>query len=104
MVVRPNTVKAALQLPTHNEYTTLVSEDDMKQFLTLIDFKGSLAKLGPLKRLSLRKEWNFYFDSIIRAFSNKCTNFDALSIMSQQIGHSLIFDTHFDFGKALLCL
>lgn len=30
-------------------------------------------------------------------------HFDALSIMSQQVGHSLIFDTHYDFGRISLC-
>lgn len=71
--------------------------------MTLIGYEGSLANLGQLKRPGLKKDRNLYFDCTTRAFSNKCTNFDALHIMSQQNGYSLIFYTHSDFGRILLC-
>lgn len=89
-------------MPTHDYYTFLTWDEEIRHFFNLIGYEGSLAKIGQIKRPGPRKEWNFYFDCITRAFSSKCTNFDALSIMTQQIGYSLIYDTHYDFCKVLL--
>lgn len=102
-VMTPQTVRAALQLPTQQFYNTLTGNTEMKRFLTLNRYEGSIEKLGQLKRPKLRKKWNFYFDCISGAFSNKCTNFDALHIMSQNIGYSPNCNTHYDFGRILLC-
>lgn len=101
-VMTPQTVRAALQLPTKQSYNTLTRNIEMKRFLTLTRYEGSIKKLGQLKRAKLRNEWNFYFDCITGAFSNKCTNFDALQIMSQNIGYSPICNTHYDFGRIVL--
>lgn len=78
MVVTPTTVRAALHLPNHESYTIYTGDSPMRDFFTSISYSGPLDKMGQLKRLGLRKEWNFYFDYITRAFSKNCTNFDAL--------------------------
>lgn len=65
--------------------TEWVGDEEMRQFLTLIRYEGSFAKLWKLKRHGLRKELNFYFECITRVFSNKFTNFDVLPIMSDRL-------------------
>lgn len=44
--ITPQTVRDAFYIPTHDFYTMLVGDEDMSQFLTLIGYEGSLAKLG----------------------------------------------------------
>ena len=59
-------------------------------------------KLGKLVRAKLRKEWNFYFDCIAKCFTNKSSNFDALTQTAQQIGFCLFQNTNFDFAIMIL--
>ena len=67
-----------------------------------LGYEQSLAKLGQLKRAHIRREWSFFFDCITKAFGNKCSNFDAIPIMSQHIGYAIINQTHFDFATAII--
>ena len=53
-------------------------------------------------RAKLRKEWNFYFDCIAKCFTNKSSNFDALTQTTQQIGLFLFRNTEFDFAIIIL--
>ena len=55
-----------------------------------------------MKGPHIRREWSFFFDCITKAFANKCSNFDAIPIRSQQIGYALINQTHFDYASAIL--
>ena len=50
----------------------------------------------------MRKEWNFFFDCIGKAFTNKCSNFDALTQMTQQIGYGLLHDSLYDIPSKIL--
>lgn len=45
-VVSPQTIRAALQMPIHPSYSTLIGNTEMKHFLTLIGCQGSMDKLG----------------------------------------------------------
>ena len=55
-----------------------------------------------LVRAKLRKEWNFYFYCIAKCFTNKSSNFDALTQTTQQIGFCLFQNTNFDFASMIL--
>lgn len=55
-VVSPQTVRVAVQVPTYSTYTALVEDEEMRQFLQLIGYEGSLANLGKLKWFELTKE------------------------------------------------
>ena len=79
-IVTPQTVRYALQLPTHTSYTSLIGDTEMRRFFTEIGYDKDLKNLGQLKRNGLRKEWNFLFDCITKAFNNKSSNFDAFPI------------------------
>lgn len=61
-----------------------------------------MLRLGKIIWLKFRMELNFYFDYIIRAFTSKCTNFDVINQISEQVGYSLICSTSFDFGRHIL--
>ncbi|KAL8120418.1 hypothetical protein AgCh_017557 [Apium graveolens] len=84
-VVTPGAVCKALHLPEGCTFST-VEDPVLQHLMASLGYEKSLGKLGQLKRENIRKEWSFFFDCITKAFANKCSNFDAISIMSQQIG------------------
>ncbi|XP_074332607.1 glycolipid transfer protein 2-like isoform X2 [Apium graveolens] len=84
-VVTLSTVRQALQLPEDCVYST-VDDSVLQNMMVSLGYEGTLTKLGQLKRSFIRREWSFFFDCITKAFANKCTNFDAIPIFSQQIG------------------
>ncbi|KAL8116094.1 hypothetical protein AgCh_022547 [Apium graveolens] len=95
------TIRQALQLPENKAYTT-VEEPILQNMMTSLGYERTLAKLGQLKRPYIRREWSFFFDCITKAFTNKCSNFDAIPISSQQIGYALINQTDFDYASVVL--
>ncbi|KAK1402363.1 hypothetical protein POM88_001968 [Heracleum sosnowskyi] len=101
-VVTPTTVRDALGCEDFNVFTISVGDSDLQRMMREIGYSGPLARTGNLKRPFLRKEWSFFFDCITRAFGKKCTNWDAIPIDSLQIGYSLLYGTHFDFGRLVL--
>ncbi|KAL8126807.1 hypothetical protein AgCh_013921 [Apium graveolens] len=91
----------ALHLP--EDCTFSIPEDSaLRELMAELGYEKSLTKLGQLKRANIIREWSFFFDCITKAFGNKCSNFDAIPIMSQHIGYAIINQTHFDFATALI--
>ncbi|KAL8114452.1 hypothetical protein AgCh_021347 [Apium graveolens] len=80
-----------------------VPEDSaLQELMAELGYEKSLTKLGQLKRANIRREWSFFFDCITKAFGNKCSNFDAIPILSQHIGYAIIHQTHFDFATGII--
>ena len=77
-------------------------DDDVSNWLKDIEYKGDMKRMGKLTRTKLRKEWNFFFDCLGKAFTNKCSNFDALTQVTQQIGYGLLHDALYDIPSKLL--
>ena len=102
-VVTPLTVRKALHLPEDVNFTPAVGLELLQNMMASLGYEESLASMGQLVRKHIRREWGFFFDCITKAFGNKCSNFDALPILSQQIGYSLIHSTHFDYARTILC-
>ncbi|KAL8125273.1 hypothetical protein AgCh_012817 [Apium graveolens] len=100
-VVTLATVRQALQLPENCVYST-VEETVLQNMTASLGYEKTLTKLGQLKRPYIRREWSFLFDCITKAFMNKCSNFDAIPIFSQQIGYALINKTNFYYASAVL--
>ena len=67
-----------------------------------LGYNGDTSNLGKLVRAKLRKEWNFYFDCITKCFTNKSSNFDALTQTAQQIRFCLFQNTDFDFASIII--
>ena len=101
-MVTLSTVRQALHFPEDCTFSSSVEEPALQQMMANLGYEKSLAKLGQLKRPHIRREWSFFFDCIIKAFANKCSNFDVIPIMSQQIGYALLNQTHFDYASAVL--
>ncbi|KAL8119033.1 hypothetical protein AgCh_016511 [Apium graveolens] len=77
-------------------------ESALQELMADLGYEKSLAKLGQLKRANIRREWSFFFDCITKSFGNKCSNFDAIPILSQHIGYAIIHQTHFDFATGII--
>ncbi|XP_074348798.1 uncharacterized protein LOC141687424 [Apium graveolens] len=102
-VVTPGAVRKALHLPESCQFSSAVEEPLLQQMMANLGYEQSLAKLGQLKRPYIRKEWSFFFNCITKTFANKCSNFDAIPILTQQIGYALLNLSHFDYAKTMLC-
>ena len=92
----------ALHLPQGSSNVTSFNEATMREFITQCGYSGDMSRMGRLSRTKLRKEWNFFFDCIGRYFTNKCSNYDVLNHLVQQIGYSLIHNVNFDIATHIL--
>ena len=101
-LITPDVVREALRLPQVTSFAPLYPDDEIKNFIESLGYNGETSKLGRLVRAKLRKEWNFYFDCIAKCFTNKSSNFDALTQTTQQIGFCLFQNTEFDFASMIL--
>ena len=100
--ITPDVVKEALHLPQVTSFAPLYPDDEIKNFIESLGYNGDTSKLGKLVRAKLRKEWNFHFDCIAKCFTNKSSNFDALTQTTQQIGYCFFQNTEFDFASIIL--
>ena len=101
-IITPEVVRQALKLPEVNSYAPVYPDEEIKTFIKTLGYNGDTSKLGKLIRAKLRKEWNFYFDCILKCFTNKSSNFDALTQTAQQIGYCLFNNTDFDYASLIL--
>ena len=101
-VITPEVVRQALRLPEVTSHAPLYPDEEIKSFIHSLGYNGDTSKLGKLVRAKLRKEWNFYFDCIAKCFTNKSSNFDALTQTAQQIGYCLLNNTDFDYASLIL--
>ena len=101
-VITPDVVRKALRLPQVTSFAPLYPDDEIKNFIESLGYNGDTSKLGKLVRAKLRKEWNFYFDCIAKCFTNKSSNFDALTKTTQQIGLCIFQNTEFDFASIII--
>ena len=101
-VITPDVVREALHLPQVTSFAPLYPDDEIKNFIESLGYNGDTLKLGKLVRAKLRKEWNFYFDCIAKCFTNKSSNFDALTQTTQPIGLCLFQNTEFDFASMII--
>ena len=100
--ISPATIRKALHLPEEKKFDSSVPTQTLRDMMIFLGYTASTDKMGELKRPHLCKEWSFFYDCITRAFGNKCSNFDAIPIFSQQIGYSLIHNLKFDYATSIL--
>ena len=93
----------ALRLPENN-CSAMASDEEVRQMLSDInyDVTPSSVNLGEVSRRYLRREWSYFFDSIIKVFSGKVSNFDAITTSMQLIAYSVLYDKYFDLSKLIL--
>ncbi|KAK1391747.1 hypothetical protein POM88_010803 [Heracleum sosnowskyi] len=101
--VTPAVIEEALHLPILGDNVpSVISDSTVFEFVTKLGYNGEVKRYGNLFRTKLKKECNFFFDTISRCFLNKTSNFDALPSGSLKIGYSLIHSTVFDYGSFIL--
>ncbi|KAK1380057.1 hypothetical protein POM88_026801 [Heracleum sosnowskyi] len=101
--VTPAIVEDALHLPVLGDAVPdNVPDSTLFEFVTKLGYNGEVKRYDNLFRTKLKREWNFFFDTISRCFLNKTSNFDSLPSGSLKIGYSLIHSTVFDYGSFIL--
>ncbi|KAK1371557.1 hypothetical protein POM88_037649 [Heracleum sosnowskyi] len=101
--VTPAIVEEALHLPILGDNVPdTITDSTLFEFVTKLGYNVEVKKYGSLFRTKLKREWNFFFDTISRCFLNKTSNFDALPSGSLKIGCSLIYYKVFDYGSFVL--
>ena len=50
----------------------------------------------------MQKEWSFFFDQIAKAFTGKCSRYDAITSITCQIGYSLLTNKVIDIAKSVI--
>ena len=58
--------------------------------------------LGEVARIYLRREWSYFFDSIIMVFFGKVINFDAITTSMQSVAYSIPYDKYFNFSTTII--
>ncbi|KAK1402414.1 hypothetical protein POM88_002019 [Heracleum sosnowskyi] len=86
-LVTPAVIEEALHLPILGDNVpSVISGSALFEFVKKLGYNGDVKRYGNLFRTKLKKEWNFFFDTISRCFLNNTSNFDALSSGSLKIG------------------
>ena len=81
----------ALRIPENN-CSSLASDEEVRKMLNDINYAmtPSSVDLGEVARRHLRREWSYFFDSIIKVFLGKVRNFDAITTSIQLITYSIL--------------
>ncbi|KAK1396706.1 hypothetical protein POM88_006569 [Heracleum sosnowskyi] len=76
----PAIVEEASHLPVvGDDVPDNVSDLTLFEFVTKLGYNGEVKRYGNLFRTKLKKELNFFFDTISCCFLNKTSNFDAIT-------------------------
>ena len=70
-IITRKVIAKALQIATPNVVISY-SESNLRDFMLSLGYNTTIKTMGTLKRTSLPMHWNFFFDCIGRAFTNKC--------------------------------
>ena len=60
------------------------------------------ANLGKIVRKNLRKEWGYFFDSLIKVFSGKIRNFNAITSVIQEIVYEILYNQFYNLGETVI--
>ena len=80
--INGDVLNASLNLPA-NTHDISPSEVDIRKMLNEVNYAAPDANLGKIVRKNLRKEWSYFIDSLIKVFSGKISNFDAITSVIQ---------------------
>ena len=99
--INGDVLNASLNLPA-NTHAKSPSEVDIKKMLNEINYSTPNANLGKNFRKNLRNEWSYFFDSLIKVFSEKISNFDAITSVIQEIVYGVLYNHFHDLGELLI--
>ena len=101
-LINAGVIRKSLNLPSHNNFANLPSEDNIRDMLRTINYSGSLSVLSKLSRPNLRKEWSLLFDQISKCFTGKCSAFDQITKVTAQICYALVYNVNIDYASLIL--
>ena len=84
---------------THDKFPT---EHEIRVMLNEINYVSPNANIGKIVRKNLRKELSHFFDSLIKVFSGKISNFDAITSLVQEIVYGILYNHFYNLGETLL--
>ena len=99
--INGDVLNASLNLPA-NTHAISPSEVDIRKMLNEVNYAAPDANLGKIVRKNLRKEWSYFFDSLIKVFSGKISNFDAITSVIQEIAYGVLYNHFHDLGELLI--
>ena len=70
--------------------------------LNEINYVVPEANLGKIVRKNLRKEWSYFFDRLVKFFSEKISNFDAITSVIQEIAYAILYNHFHDLGELII--
>ena len=100
--ITEDAINTALGLPVKQTFDANSNDDDIRNMFRSLNYAGTLDDLSEIKRPFLRKEWSFFFDQISKAFTGKCSGYDAITSITSQIGYSLLSNKVINIAKLLL--
>ena len=95
-------LSVALHFPIKKPYDAHASYEEIKEMFRSLKYTGSIDDLGKLGRRFLRKGWSLFFDQIAKAFTGKCSGFDAITSITCQICYSLLTNKVINIASLLL--
>ena len=85
-----------------NTHAKSPTETNIRTMLNEINYDVPDANLGKIVRKNLRKEWSYFFDSLIKVFSEKISNFDAITSVIQEIVYGILYNHFHDLGELII--
>ncbi|KAK1369385.1 hypothetical protein POM88_035477 [Heracleum sosnowskyi] len=100
-VINSDIISACLNLPDNNRLEKH-SDTDIVNMLNLINYALPTENLSKIQRKGMVKEWSFFFDSILKLFSGKISNYDAVISSMLDIAYMLLNDSFYNLGSLIL--
>ena len=95
--INGDVLNACLNLPA-NTHTKV----DSRKMFTEINYSFPNAILGKIVRKNLRKEWSYFFDSLIKVFFGKISNFDDITSVIQEIAYGVLYNHFHDLRELII--
>ncbi|KAK1403156.1 hypothetical protein POM88_002761 [Heracleum sosnowskyi] len=100
-VINSDIISACLNLP-NNSRLEKHSDTDIVNMLNLINYVLLTDNLSKIQRKGMVKEWSFFFDAILKVFSGKISNYDAVTFSMLDIAYMLLSDSFYNLGSLIL--
>ncbi|KAK1356234.1 hypothetical protein POM88_049490 [Heracleum sosnowskyi] len=78
------------------------NDSDVVNMLNSINYALPTSNLSKIQRRCKVKEWSFFFDAILKVFSGKISNYDAVTFSMLDISHMLLSDSYYNLGSLIL--
>ena len=99
--INSDILSTCIHLP-QNTHAKPPTDNEIRQMLNEINYAAPDVNLRKIVRKNLRKEWSYFIDSLIKVFSGKIRNFDAITFLVQEIAYSILYNHFYNLGETIL--